>query len=97
MKGVISMSGKKMYSTELKPEIVQRYLKGTIGLKQLAEQYHISSKLHFAYVPRTNSIPASPSPCSPIPRSAGTPGMPALVRLWVIKEDMRLLEFISYS
>ena len=44
MKGVISMSGKKMYSAELKLEIVQRYLKGTIGLKQLVEQYHISSK-----------------------------------------------------
>lgn len=44
MKGVISMSGKKMYSTELKLEIVQRYLKGDIGLKQLAEEYHVSSK-----------------------------------------------------
>ena len=44
MKGVISMSGRKMYSTELKLEIVQRYLKGNIGLKQLANEYHISSK-----------------------------------------------------
>lgn len=44
MKGVISMSGRKMYSTELKLEIVQRYLKGDIGLKQLANEYHISSK-----------------------------------------------------
>lgn len=42
MKGVISMSGKKMYSTELKLEIVQRYLKGDIGLKTLAEQYHVN-------------------------------------------------------
>ena len=33
-----------MYSTELKLEIVQRYLKGDIGLKQLANEYHISSK-----------------------------------------------------
>ena len=38
------MSGRKMYSTELKLEIVQRYLKGDIGIKQLADEYHISSK-----------------------------------------------------
>ena len=38
------MSGKKMYSTELKLEIVQRYLEGNISLKRLAEEYHISSK-----------------------------------------------------
>ena len=38
------MSGRKMYSTELKLEIVQQYLKGNIGLKALAEKYHISSK-----------------------------------------------------
>lgn len=44
MKGVISMSGRKMYSTELKQEIVQRYLEGGIGVKQLADEYHISSK-----------------------------------------------------
>lgn len=42
MKGVISMSGKKMYSTELKLEIVKRYLEGNIGLKALAEQYHVN-------------------------------------------------------
>lgn len=36
------MSGKKMYSNELKLEIVQRYLKGDIGLKPLAEQYHVN-------------------------------------------------------
>ena len=42
MKGVISMSGKKIYSNELKLEIVQRYLKGDIGLKTLAEQYHVN-------------------------------------------------------
>ena len=35
-------SGKKKYLTELKLEIVQRYLKGDIGLKPLAEEYHIS-------------------------------------------------------
>ena len=44
MKGVISMSGRKMYSTELKLEIVQRYLRGNIGIKKLADEYHISSK-----------------------------------------------------
>lgn len=33
-----------MYSTELKLEIVQQYLNGNIGLKALAEKYHISSK-----------------------------------------------------
>ena len=38
------MSGRKMYSTELKLEIVQRYLRGDIGMKQLANEYHISSK-----------------------------------------------------
>lgn len=44
MKGVISMSGRKMYSTELKLEIVQRYLRGDIGIKKMADEYHISSK-----------------------------------------------------
>ena len=38
------MSGRKMYSMELKLEIVQRYLKGDISIKQLADEYHISSK-----------------------------------------------------
>ena len=38
------MSGRKMYSTELKLEIVQRYLRGDISIKQLADEYHISSK-----------------------------------------------------
>lgn len=33
---------KKMYSTELKLEIVKRYLEGNIGLKALAEQYHVN-------------------------------------------------------
>lgn len=43
MKGVYFMpSGKKMYSTELKLEIVQRYLTGDIGLKPLAEEYHVT-------------------------------------------------------
>ena len=31
-----------MYSTELKLEIVQHYLQGNIGLKALAEQYHVN-------------------------------------------------------
>ena len=44
MKGVISMSGRKMYSTKFKLEVVQRYLKGDIGLNSLAREYHISSK-----------------------------------------------------
>ena len=44
MKGVISMSGRKMYSNELKLEVVKRYLQGGIGIKSLAEEYHISSK-----------------------------------------------------
>ncbi len=37
------MSRRKKYSTELKLEIVERYLKGDIGLKKLADEYHISS------------------------------------------------------
>jgi transposase len=41
MKGVISMSGRKIYSNELKLEIVQRYLKGNVSLKALAEKYHV--------------------------------------------------------
>jgi transposase len=41
MKGVISMSGRKIYSNELKMEIVQRYLKGDVSLKALAEKYHV--------------------------------------------------------
>lgn len=36
------MSGRKIYSTELKLEIVERYLKGDIGIKRLAKEYHIS-------------------------------------------------------
>ena len=44
MKGVISMSGRKMYSTKFKLEVVQRYLNGDIGLNSLAREYHISSK-----------------------------------------------------
>lgn len=43
MKGVISMSGRRIYSTELKLEIVERYLKGDIGIKKLAKEYHASS------------------------------------------------------
>lgn len=41
MKGVVFM-GRKMYSTEFKHEIVKRYLEGGIGLKRLAEQYHVN-------------------------------------------------------
>lgn len=35
----------KMYSTELKLEIIQSYLKGDIEIKQLDDEYHISSKV----------------------------------------------------
>ena len=31
-----------MYSTELKVEIVQRYLQGDIGVRKLAEEYHVN-------------------------------------------------------
>ena len=34
-------SGKKVYLTQLKLEIVQRYLQENIGVKQLAEEYHV--------------------------------------------------------
>lgn len=34
-------SGKKMYSTELKLEIVQRYLQGAVSVGTLAEEYHV--------------------------------------------------------
>lgn len=43
MEGVISCQ-KKKYSTELKLEIVKKYLEGNIGLKQLAEEYNLSTK-----------------------------------------------------
>ncbi len=36
------MSGRKIYSTELKLEIVERYLKGDIGIKKLAQEHHVS-------------------------------------------------------
>ena len=36
------MSGRKIYSTERKLEIVERYLKGDIGIKKLAQEYHVS-------------------------------------------------------
>lgn len=35
---------KKMYSTELKLEIVEKYLTGKKGAKSLAQEYHIGSK-----------------------------------------------------
>ena len=41
-RGYFMPSGKKMYSTELKLEIVERYQRGDIGSQKLAEQYHIS-------------------------------------------------------
>ena len=43
MKGGISMSGKKIYRTELKLEIVNRYLQGTEGLKTIAKEYHVGA------------------------------------------------------
>lgn len=36
------MSGRKIYSTEFKLEIVERYLKRDIGIKKLAQEYHVS-------------------------------------------------------
>lgn len=36
-------SGKKKYSTELKLEIVQRYLHGTCGFSMLAKEYHVDA------------------------------------------------------
>ena len=42
MKGVISMSGKRMYSFEFKLEIVYRYLKGDISLIKLANEYKVT-------------------------------------------------------
>lgn len=48
------MSGKKIYSKELKLEIVQRYLQGNIGLKKLAKEYYVGfgdvKKWHDAYL-----------------------------------------------
>ena len=41
MKGVIYMSKRKIYSTELKLEIVQRYQQGNISMNDLAKQYHV--------------------------------------------------------
>ena len=35
-------TGKKMYSTELKLEIIQRYLEGNIGLGALASEYKVA-------------------------------------------------------
>lgn len=41
MKGVIYMSRKKIYSTELKFEIVQRYQQGSTSTNELAKLYHV--------------------------------------------------------
>ena len=35
------MPGRKIYSAELNLEIVERYLKGDIGIKKLAQEYHV--------------------------------------------------------
>lgn len=35
------MSGRKKYSAEFKLEIVERYLKGNIGIKKLAQEHHV--------------------------------------------------------
>lgn len=35
---------KRMYSTELKIEIVQKYLQGTVGAKQLAQKYPAAAR-----------------------------------------------------
>ena len=43
MKGVNSMP-KKKYSDELKLEIVEKYLKENISVKQLAKEYYIGSE-----------------------------------------------------
>ena len=39
------MSGKKIYTTELKLEVVQKYLNENIGTQRLADEYHIGSKV----------------------------------------------------
>lgn len=43
MKGACFIHGRK-YSTETKLEIVQRYLKGDISQKELANKYGVASK-----------------------------------------------------
>lgn len=42
MKGVISMSGRKIYSFELKLEIVKKYLEGNQGVKAIAREYNVN-------------------------------------------------------
>lgn len=44
MKGGISTSRRKIYSTELKLEVMQRYLVKNINLNQLVKEYRISAK-----------------------------------------------------
>ena len=41
-RGIFMPTGKKMYSNELKLEIVQRYLEGNVGLGTLATEYKVS-------------------------------------------------------
>lgn len=42
MKGVIFMpSGKKMFSTEVKLKVVQRYLKGDISINDVSKEFHV--------------------------------------------------------
>lgn len=43
MKGVISMSRKRIYSNELKLKVVQRYLDGDISLKELSKEYYVGT------------------------------------------------------
>lgn len=43
MKGVVSMSRKRIYSNELKLKVVQRYLDGDISLKELSKEYYVGT------------------------------------------------------
>ena len=53
------MSGRKMYSTELKLEIVQRYLKVNIGIKHLA----ILMSIFILFIYNTSAILSNSLPC----------------------------------
>ncbi len=41
MKGVVLMSGKRIYPPELRLEIVEKYLEGNISYNRLADEYHV--------------------------------------------------------
>lgn len=43
MKGVIFMSGKKIYSNELKLQVVERYLKGGISIRGVANEFYVDA------------------------------------------------------